>query len=259
MSKNTVKKILLGLIPPIVILCAWYYFTNFTDIPSSILPKISEVGKRFAAMCSDGTLQNDLAVTFSRVIKGYLISAVFGILLGSAMGMSKTISNILHPTITVIRQIPIIAWIPLIILWFGIGEASKIVVIVMASFFPIMVNTMSGISSTPSGYTEVARLYKLSFPKTFAKVYLPHALPHILVGLKLGLGISWMAVVAAELIASLSGIGYRMSNARSLMDSDIVIVCMIVIGFIGIVMDKILGVIFSVITPWEKVNTNGGK
>ena len=149
---------------------------------------------------------------------------------------------------TVIRQIPIIAWIPLIILWCGIGELSKIVVIVLAAFFPIMMNTMSGISSTPAGYIEVAQLYKLSFFKTFRKVYLPQ----ILVGLKLGLGISWMAVVAAELIASLSGIGYRMSNARSLMQSDVVIVCMILIGLIGILMDKILGVIFTAITPWNK-------
>ena len=98
----------------------------------------------------------------------------------------------------------------------------------------------------------MAQLYKLNFFKTFRKVHLPHALPQILVGLKLGLGISWMAVVAAELIASLSGIGYRMSNARSLMQSDVVIVCMILIGLIGILMDKILGGIFTVITPWNR-------
>ena len=189
------------------------------------------------------------------VLKGYLLSVALGTVLGSLMGMSKTIANLLQPTVTVIRQIPIIAWIPLIILWCGIGELSKVVVIVMAAFFPIMMNTMSGISSTPAGYIEVAQLYKLNYFKTFRKVYLPHALPQILVGLKLGLGISWMAVVAAELIASLSGIGYRMSNARSLMQSDMVIVCMIVIGVIGILMDKILGAIFTAITPWNKGNT----
>ena len=186
------------------------------------------------------------------MLKGYLLSAVLGTVLGSLMGMSKTVLHLLQPTVTVIRQIPIIAWIPLIILWCGIGELSKVVVIVVAAFFPIMMNTMSGISSTPAGYIEVAQLYKLNFFKTFRKVYLPHALPQILVGLKLGLGISWMAVVAAELIASLSGIGYRMSNARSLMQSDVVIVCMILIGLIGILMDKILGGIFTVITPWNR-------
>ena len=102
-----------------------------------------------------------------------------------------------------------------IILWAGIGETSKVIVIVIAAVFPIMVNTLSGIASTPGSYVEVAKLYKLSKWKTFVKLYLPHALPQILVGLKLGLGVSWMAVVASELIAAASGIGYRMNEARS--------------------------------------------
>ncbi len=248
MKAQSVKQILLGLIVPVLILAAWICATHFRSIPTSILPKISMVWQAFLEMLQSGQLWKDLSVTLSRVVKGYLLSALLGMILGSLMGMSKTVAYLLQPTVTVIRQIPIIAWIPLIILWCGIGELSKIVVIVMAAFFPIMMNTMSGISSTPAGYIEVAQLYKLSFFKTFRKVYLPQ----ILVGLKLGLGISWMAVVAAELIASLSGIGYRMSNARSLMQSDVVIVCMILIGLIGILMDKILGVIFTAITPWNK-------
>jgi sulfonate transport system permease protein len=150
-----------------------------------------------------------------------------------------------------------IAWIPLIILWCGIGEKSKVVIIVIAAFFPIMINTLNGVESTPSGYIEVARLYKLSNWQTFLKVYLPHALPSIFVGLKLSLGVSWMAVVASELIAATSGIGYRMSDARSLMRSDIVIVCMLIIGLVGIVMDKCLTFLFRVLTPW--VNKNGGR
>ncbi len=248
MKAQSVKQILLGLIVPVLILAAWICTTHFRSIPTSILPKISMVWQAFLEMLQSGQLWKDLSVTLSRVVKGYLLSALLGMILGSLMGMSKTVAYLLQPTVTVIRQIPIIAWIPLIILWCGIGELSKIVVIVLAAFFPIMMNTMSGISSTPAGYIEVAQLYKLSFFKTFRKVYLPQ----ILVGLKLGLGISWMAVVAAELIASLSGIGYRMSNARSLMQSDVVIVCMILIGLIGILMDKILGVIFTAITPWNK-------
>ena len=248
MKAQSVKQILLGLIVPVLILAAWICTTHFRSIPTSILPKISMVWQAFLEMLQSGQLWKDLSVTLSRVVKGYLLSALLGMILGSLMGMSKTVASLLQPTVTVIRQIPIIAWIPLIILWCGIGELSKIVVIVLAAFFPIMMNTMSGISSTPAGYIEVAQLYKLSFFKTFRKVYLPQ----ILVGLKLGLGISWMAVVAAELIASLSGIGYRMSNARSLMQSDVVIVCMILIGLIGILMDKILGVIFTAITPWNK-------
>ncbi len=254
MKVNKIKSVLLGILLPAVILLLWFYSTNYTDTPESILPRISTVGKKIAEMVQTGQLQEDLGISLGRVLKGYLIAAVLGILLGSLIGMSETVKHIFLPTVTVIRQIPIIAWVPLIILWCGIGEASKVVVIVLAAFFPIMVNTMSGISETPSGYIEVAKLYKLSKVKTFVKVYLPHALPSILVGLKLGLGISWMAVVAAELIASLSGIGYRMSNARSLMQSETVIVCMIVIGVVGIIMDKLISVIFSLLTPWQRSN-----
>ena len=231
---------------------AWFYATTRGNIPDGILPSISKVWQAFLEMVESGQLQGDLLVSLSRVVKGYLCSIVFGVVLGALIGMSRTMKELLFPLITVIRQIPIIAWIPLIILWAGIGEESKVVIIVMAAFFPILVNTENGISQTPESYREVAKLYKLSQWKTFTKVYLPHAIPQILVGLKLGLGTSWMAVVAAELIAATSGIGYRMSDARSLMRADVVIVCMLVIGLIGIVMDKLLGSLFSLFTPWKK-------
>ena len=124
-----------------------------------------------------------------------------------------------------------IAWIPLIILWAGIGEGSKVIIIVIAAVFPILVNTMSGITGTPQGFAEVAKLYKLGKWQTFTKV-----------------------LVASELIAATSGIGYRMNEARSLMRSDKVIVCMIVIGIVGIVMDKIISVVFERMTPWIQIN-----
>ena len=169
------------------------------------------------------------------------------------MGMSKTLCAMLLPLVTTIRQIPMIAWFPLIILWCGIGELSKVVVIVIAAFFPVLVNTLNGIQSTPDSYIEVADLYKLTKLERFTKLYMPHALPDILVGVKLGLGVSWMAVVAAELVAATSGIGFRMNDARSMMRSDKVIVCMILIGLVGVLMDKLVTVLFGVLTPWEKV------
>lgn len=256
MKRETIKKIWQGLIPPILIILAWWAATNFLNIPSSLLAKISMVGKAFVSMCSKGQLQADLWISLSRVLKGYLLAGGLGLVLGAVMGMSQNLTNILQPTITVFRQIPIMAWIPLLILWCGIGESSKVVIIVMAAFFPILVNTMSGITQTPQAYVEVARLYKLNKLQTFLKVYLPHALPNIFVGLKLGLGVSWMAVVGAEMIAATSGIGYRMSDARNLMRSDIVIACMIVIGIVGLLMDKIIGVLFHLCIPWEKNNRN---
>lgn len=249
-----VKDILIGLIVPVLIILLWWYMTNFTDTPETILPKLSSVGKKFKIMLLDGSLAADLGISLKRVLEGYIVSVILGVLMGTLIGMSGLAKKIFQPTLTTIRQIPIMAWIPLLILWCGIGEKSKIVIIVIASFFPIMVNTQAGISSTPVSYVEVAKLYKLSSVKTFLRVYLPHALPQIQTGLKLGLGVSWMAVVAAELIATTSGIGYRMSFARTLMESDVVIICMIVIGLVGILMDKIVSIIFNAVTPWERVD-----
>lgn len=253
MKKETVRKIILGLVIPVIVIFLWWRETTFGETPAGILPKLSSVGTTFVDMLQSGQLGGDLSVSILRVLKGFLASAVFGVVLGSLIGMFKPVRELFLPVITVIRQIPMIAWIPLIILWAGIGEESKVITIVLAAFFPILVNTESGISSTPDSLLEVAKLYKISPWARFTRVYLPHALPQMLVGLKLGLGVSWMAVVAAELIAATSGLGYRMSNARSMMRSDIVIVCMIVIGVVGVIMDKLMGVIFAQITPWKKI------
>lgn len=254
MKKNLFFKILLGLLLPIVVLIVWFVSTSSGSIPSSLLPTLQMVKNAFLDMTASGQLQSDILISLGRVVKGFLVAAILGILLGTLMGMSKTICSIFQPTITTIRQIPMIAWFPLIILWCGIGELSKVVIIVLAAFFPILVNTLSGIQSTPEGYIEVAKLYKLSKFQRFLKLYLPHALPQILVGLKLGLSVSWMAVVASELVAATSGIGYRMNDARSMMRSDRVIVCMIVIGLVGVIMDKLITELFGAITPWTKLN-----
>lgn len=249
-----IKDFVVGLIVPALIVLLWWYVTNYTDTPESILPKLSDVWDTLISMLTNGELQANLLISLERVFKGYLLSAVVGVALGTLLGMSNLAKKLLQPLFTTIRQIPIMAWIPLLILWCGIGEGSKVVIIFIASVFPILVNTQAGISSTPDSLLEVAQLYKLSKFHTFLRVYLPHALSGIQTGLKLGLGVSWMAVVAAELIASTSGIGYTMSYARTLMLSNVVILCMIVVGMVGILMDKLITMFFSMVTPWERVN-----
>lgn len=251
-KENAARKTLLAFIIPVIVLLAWYLATTYRNIPTGILPTIPMVGQAVADMLHTRELQTDLLISLQRVIKGFIVSAILGILLGSLIGMFRTVRELLTPTITVIRQIPIIAWIPLIIMWAGIGEGSKVIIIVLAAFFPVLVNTESGVEQTPQGLIEVADLYQLNVWQKFVKVYLPHALPQILVGLKLGLGVSWMAVVAAELIASNAGIGYRLNYSRSMMEANKVIVCMVVIGLVGVVMDKLIGLLFKKITPWSR-------
>jgi sulfonate transport system permease protein len=244
-------KVLLGFSLPLGIFILWWLTTNYSDVPTQILPTPQSVWAVYSGSGGAG-LMDQLLISLIRVVKGFLMASLLAVLVGSLTGISKVLNAIFLPTFTAIRQIPMIAWIPLLILWCGIGEESKIAIIVLAAFFPIFVNTLSGISETPESYLEVARLYKLSPLKTFLSVHLPFALPQILTGLQLGLGISWMAVVASELISASSGIGYHMSDARSFMRSDVVIACMLIIGLVGIIMNYAISALFHIVTPWSK-------
>lgn len=236
---------------PILILTAWIAATKLELFSPAILPSIQTVLDSLKSQLNSGQLIKDISISLTRVVEGYMIAAVLGITLGVLMGISERINKFFFLTFTSIRQIPMLAWIPLIVLWFGIGESSKIIVIVIAAYFPILLNTMNGIKRTDKNLIEVGNMYKLSKWKLFTKIYFPSALPSIFVGLKLGLGISWMAVVGAEIIASSSGIGYRMNDARSLMQPEVVFVGMFAIAIIGIIMDQILTRISKKITPWE--------
>ena len=248
---NKVKDANISFLIPLLIVVAWFYATTVNNLSGAILPKISDVVIAFRNLVEKGQLQEDIIASLIRVIEGYTISAFLGIALGALAGMIPFVRKLILPAATAIRQVPIIAWIPLIILWCGIGEVSKVVVITIAATFPIMINTLSGVASTSDLLLEVANLYKLGKWETFVKVYLPNALPQILVGLKLGMGASWMAVVAAEMLGASSGIGYRLNDARSMLKSDQVILCIILIGVIGIGSDWILSKFFKKITPWE--------
>ena len=243
---------LLGLSLPGAILIFWWSATRYGIIPKQILPAPAAVWAVYMNGDVRGRIFTHLFVSLQRVLIGFFAASVIGVTLGSLTGISKTLKAIILPTLTAVRQIPIVAWVPLLIVWFGIGEAAKVVIIILAAFFVIYVNTHAGISETPACYLELAKLYKLSKTKTFISVYLPYALPHILTGLQLGLGVSWMAVVASELISATSGIGYYMNDARFLMRSDIMIACMLIIGIMGILMNTVLVRIFALVTPWMR-------
>ena len=240
------------LILPALIVLLWNFATNTGNISTLLLPKISAVGAAFQQQLAEGTLQNDVAVSLLRILKGYSLAVVFGISLGVLMGMNSYANRFFMLTFTAIRQIPMIAWVPLLIIWFGIGEGSKVAVIFLASYFPILVNTVNGISRTDAKLVEVGKMYQLSNWKMFTKIYLPSALPSVFIGLKLGISVSWMAVVGAEMIAATSGIGFRLNDARSLMQYPIVFSGMITIALVGVAMDVVINILIKVCTPWEK-------
>lgn len=239
------------IILPGFVFLAWYYVTVNGNVSTILLPSIESVINSFQTQIENGRLFEDVSISLSRIIKGYGLAAIIGICLGVIMGMSEKLNHFFILTFSSIRQVPMMAWIPLLVMWFGIGEKSKIAVIFLASYFPIMINTMSGIKRTDTKLIEVGKMYHLSKWKLFRKIYFPSALPSIFVGLKLGLGISWMAVVGAEMIAATSGIGFRINDARSLMQSQVVFSGMISIAIVGVLMDTILTILSKISTPWE--------
>ncbi|SHI78846.1 ABC transporter permease [Parasporobacterium paucivorans] len=251
-GKGTVRNggALFGIILPAIIFLTWFIVTENGVFSSAILPSIKTVWESFLSQAQSGQLAQDLGVSLVRVLKGFCVASVLGIMFGVLMGISEKTDRFFSLTFNSIRQIPMMAWIPLIILWFGIDELSKTVIIVLGAFFPVLVNTISGIKEVPKGFIEVGKMYRLSKWELFRKIYFPSAIPSIFVGLKLSLGYSWMVVVAAELVSASSGIGYRINDARSLMQPEVVIVGMFAIGIIGILMDKILAGISRRITPW---------
>ena len=244
--------ILFSFILPVLVVVFWYVAARAKLVSSLLLPSPKVVIDEFWRQLTVGTLKDDISISLQRIIKGYSLAASIGVFLGVVMGMSRTTERFFSLTFTSLRQIPMMAWVPLLIIWFGIGEESKVAVIFMAAYFPILMNTLSGIRRTDPKLIEVGKMYNLSRLKLFVKIYLPSALPNIFVGLKLGLGISWMAVVGAEMIAASSGIGFRLSDARSLMQFPIVFSGMFAIAIAGVFMDMVLTFISRTATPWEK-------
>jgi sulfonate transport system permease protein len=241
-----------SLILPLMIFLAWLYVTKAALGPALLLPEPKSVLDEFVRQLTGGTIVDDVGISLKRVLKGYGLAVLFGGGLGVVMGMFVPTEHFFALTFTSIRQIPMMAWVPLLVMWFGIGEASKVAVIFMAAYFPILMNTSSGIRRTDPKLIEVGRMYRLTPWKMFLKIYLPSALPSIFVGLKLALGISWMAVVGAEMIAASSGIGFRLNDARSLMQFPIVFCGMFAIAIAGVLMDRILTLISGAAAPWER-------
>ncbi len=243
---------LFALILPLWILVAWHVATSSGLLSTVVLPRISSVVSTLGYQLSAGTFKGDVAVSVLRILKGYSLAVVLGIFFGVVMGMNATAHRFFSLAFKAIRQIPMMAWVPLLVIWFGIGEESKVAVIFLASFFPILVNTIDGIERTDTKLVEVGKMYRLGGWQMFREIYLPSALPSIFVGLKLALGIAWMAVVGSEMIAASAGIGFRINDARTLMDYAIVFAGIIVIAVVGVLMDAVLGLIARAATPWQQ-------
>jgi len=233
------------------IIGGWQALFQLGYLNPLLLPPPSQVALTFWDLVKSGDLPRHIGMSVLRVLEGFGIAAVLGLALGVAIGLSRSVDRWTDLVIQVVKPIPPIAWIPLAILWFGIGEQSKVYIIFLGAFFPIIINTIDGIRQTDHKFVELARILAVPRFKFVRQVVLPGALPAIMTGLRVGLMVAWMCVVAAELIAASSGIGYLIMDARQLSQSDVVLVGMISIGVIGKLMDSLIKLLETRLIRWK--------
>jgi NitT/TauT family transport system permease protein len=183
-----------------------------------------------------GELIGNTLISLTRVIAGFLLAALTGITLGIFMGWWRTIRDLIEPVIEILRPVPPLAWIPLALLWFGLGFKPAVFLIWLGAFFPILLNTISGLESTPKILLEAARTLGAKQSHLLLKVVIPSATPSIITGLKVGLGIGWMCLVAAELTGSSSGLGFMINYYNWTMEPANTVAGMLMIGFIGVLL-----------------------
>lgn len=242
------KKLLL----PCVLLAFWQGITVGGLVKPILLPSPVQVLEALAVMVNNGELAVHMAASILRVLAGFTLAALLGVGLGVLLGIFPLMFELLYSLIQLIRPIPPLAWLPLAILWFGIEEGSKIFMITLGAFFPIFTNVLDGIRQTDDKFVELAQVLEVPRGKFIAKVIIPGALPFILAGLRIGLGYAWMCVLAAELSGGMKGIGYMLSDARALAQTDRVLVGMLSIGVVGKVMDSLLRSLEGKIIRWRE-------
>jgi NitT/TauT family transport system permease protein len=217
-------------------LAVWYLSVKWTA--SKIFPSPLDVERGLAELVSKGVLWRYMLDSLRRVASGYLTAVALGVPIGLLLGWYPAAGLVVNPSIQIMRPISPIAWIPVSIIWFGIGDMAAIFLVFLASFFPIVVASMNGVRNVPSMYRRAGRNFGLSPAKLLARVVFPAALPQIIVGLRIALGVAWLVVVAAEMIAVDSGLGYLVIDSRnSGKRYDLVIAAMILIGLIGLCLD----------------------
>jgi sulfonate transport system permease protein len=225
---------------PVSLLALWSVCARMGWLPPQILPSPTEVGLALWDLARTGELASNTAISLLRVTEGFAAGSLLGLLLGIAMGLSRTAEDYLKPLFTAFAQVPTLGWIPFLMLLVGIGEPLKILVIAKAAFVPVALNTLAGIRAVSPIYAEVGALFRFSRWQLLRKVVLPAAVPPIFTGLRYGLTHAWNALVAVELLASAEGLGFLLVWGRQMFWLDTMMGAMIVIGLVGFALDRIM-------------------
>jgi len=224
---------------PLAVLAAWEAASRTGWLSSRILPEPWSVATAFVSLLASGELPHHVGVSTARALAGLALGGTAGLLLGLLTGTFRRAEVLLDTSLQMVRNIPPLALIPLVILWFGIDESAKLFLVAVGVFFPIYLNTFHGIRSVDAGLIEMARSYGLSGWPLYRQVILPGALPSILVGLRFSLGLMWVLLIVAETISAQAGIGYMTMNAREFLQTDVVLVGILLYALLGKLADLI--------------------
>jgi len=236
---NRIKQSLPAMAVIAVLLAAWWLIV--VESHSVIFPTPWQVVTGIVELIRNGTLWRDIGASLLRVGLGFSLAVLIAVPLGLWLGWVKGAYSTLNPLFQILRPISPIAWIPIAILWFGVGDASPIYLIFISSVFPMIVQTTAGVHTIERRYLRAAQNFGVSRSRLFRQVVIPAVLPQIIVGMRIGLGVAWLVVVAAEMIALRSGLGYLIIDSRNAGNRyDLVIAGMIIIGLIGLLLDGVM-------------------
>ncbi len=249
-SKQLGQRLLPWLVP-IFLIALWQVASSTGLLESRVLPAPIAVVTAFWGLLMSGELWKHVQISAGRAIIGLLIGGGLGLFLGLLNGSSKVASTLLDTTLQMIRNIPALALIPLVILWFGIDETAKLFLVAIGVFFPIYINTYHGIRSVDPQLIEMGQSYGLTRWQLYKEIILPGALPSILVGLRFALGLVWVLLIVAETISAQAGIGYMTMNAREFLQTDVVLVGILLYALLGKLADVLAVSLEKYLLRWH--------
>ncbi|NBD23658.1 ABC transporter permease [Paenibacillus glycinis] len=258
-SRNAVRNgeprkaaiIALGAALPVLLLAVWQALGDRGAISTMLFPTPLTIADAMLSLIRSGELWGHLRISLVRAGLGFGLGGGLGLLFGLLVGLSRKSEKTLDPSFQMIRMVPHLAVAPLFVLWFGIGEESKILLIAKGAFFPLYINAFLAIRGVDNKLFEVSRVLGFSRFKRVARLVLPAALPGILLGVRLSLGVAWLGLVVAELIASTSGVGYMMSDARQFAQTPVVFVGILTFAVVGLAADSIVRLVSRKALHWQ--------
>jgi sulfonate transport system permease protein len=238
-------------IVPFIVLLIWEISSRTGLLSSRILPAPSSVVFTAFRLATTGELFQHMGISAARAVSGFIIGGGIGFILGLFTGFSRIAEQLLDSSLQMLRTIPNLALIPLVILWFGIGDQARLFLVSIGVFFPIYLNTYHGIRSVDPGLIEMGRVYGLKTPQLLWEIVFPGALPSILIGVRFSLGIMWLSLIVAEQIAADSGIGYMAMNAREFMQTDVVVLSIVIYALLGKLANSIAKALETKFLSWN--------